>query len=59
MNGLLRALWADDTAQDMSEYGILLAVLAVAVAAAVILLRDQIAATIAAAAAVLGGVGGP
>jgi len=35
MNALLRALWNDESGQDMAEYALLLALIAIIVAAAI------------------------
>lgn len=42
MNQLLTTLWQDESGQDMAEYGLLLALIAVVVAAAVITFRGEI-----------------
>lgn len=42
MNQLLNTLWQDESGQDMAEYGLLLALIAVVVVAAVIAFRDEI-----------------
>jgi Flp pilus assembly pilin Flp len=52
---LIRTLWNDDSAQDMAEYGLLLALIAVVVTVAVVAFRDAIVATFEAATAVLTG----
>lgn len=49
MMQLIASLWRDDSGQDMAEYGLLLALIAVVVAAAVIALRGQIVAAFQAA----------
>lgn len=53
MSRFLKTLWRDESAQDMAEYGLLLALIAVVVAAAVILLRAQIVAAFGRATSVL------
>lgn len=42
MNQLLNTLWQDESGQDMAEYGLLLALIAVVVVTAVIAFRDEI-----------------
>jgi pilus assembly protein Flp/PilA len=42
MNQLLTTLWQDESGQDMAEYGLLLALIAVVVVTAVIAFRDEI-----------------
>lgn len=53
MNQLLTTLWQDESGQDMAEYGLLLALIAVVVAAAVITFREQIVTAFGDATAVL------
>ena len=42
MAELFAALWQDETGQDMAEYGLLLALIAVVVVVAVVAFRDAI-----------------
>lgn len=42
MTQLLTTLWQDESGQDMAEYGLLLALIAVVVVTAVIAFRDEI-----------------
>lgn len=42
MKTFLTTLWQDDSGQDLAEYALLLVLISVVVAAAIILLRDQI-----------------
>lgn len=42
MNQLLTTLWQDESGQDMAEYGLLLALIAVVVAGAIIAFRQEI-----------------
>lgn len=42
MSQLLTTLWQDESGQDMAEYGLLLALIAVVVATAIIAFRDEI-----------------
>ena len=42
MKDLMRTFWNDESGQDLAEYGLLLALIAVVVAAAIIAFRDQI-----------------
>ncbi len=55
MYHLFATLWTDESGQDMAEYGLLLALIAVVVSAAVILFRAQIVAAFDRATAVLAG----
>lgn len=54
MYQLLAALWQDESGQDMAEYGLLLALIAVALVVAVVAFRDAIIGTFQDATAVLG-----
>lgn len=42
LHALFRALWLEESGQDLAEYGLLLALIAVVVATAIIALRDEI-----------------
>lgn len=42
MKTFLTTLWHDDSGQDLAEYALLLVLISVFIAAAIILLRDQI-----------------
>lgn len=42
MSQLLTTLWQDESGQDMAEYGLLLALIAVVVVAAVVAFRGEI-----------------
>lgn len=42
MAELFATLWQDETGQDMAEYGLLLALIAVAIVVAVVAFRDAI-----------------
>ena len=42
MKDLMRTFWADESGQDLAEYGLLLALIAVIVAVAIIAFRDRI-----------------
>lgn len=42
MSQLLTTLWQDESGQDMAEYGLLLALIAVVVVAAVVAFREEI-----------------
>jgi pilus assembly protein Flp/PilA len=42
MKDLMRTFWNDESGQDLAEYGLLLALIAVVVAVAIIAFRDQI-----------------
>lgn len=44
MTQLINTLWQDESGQDLAEYGLLLALVAVVVATAIIAFRDQIVA---------------
>lgn len=55
MAELIRRMWSDDEGQDLAEYGLLLALVAVVVAAAVIAFRGQIVAVFDSATGVLQG----
>lgn len=55
MTHLIRALWTDESAQDMAEYGLLLALIAVVVVVAVVAFRDAIVLAFNRATAVLTG----
>lgn len=44
MKKLLTTLWQDESGQDLAEYALLLALIAVALVGAIILFRDQITA---------------
>ena len=49
MKSLLRGLWRDDAGQGMTEYALIIALVAVAIVAVVVLFREQIKAVFAAA----------
>lgn len=53
MAELLAALWQDETGQDMAEYGLLLALIAIAIVVAVVAFRDAIIAKFNQATAIL------
>jgi pilus assembly protein Flp/PilA len=55
MMDLMRTFWNDESGQDMAEYGLLLVLIAVVVAAAVIAFRGQIIAAFDRASTELGG----
>lgn len=57
MAELITKLWGDESGQDLAEYGLLLALVAVVVAATIILFRDAIVATFQDATNVLTGGG--
>lgn len=42
MDRFLTTLWQDESGQDMAEYGLLLALIAVVVAGAIIAFREEI-----------------
>lgn len=42
MTQLITTLWKDESGQDLAEYGLLLALIAVVVAVAIIAFRDEI-----------------
>lgn len=42
MTDMLQSLWIDESGQDLAEYGLLLALIAVALVGAVIAFRNQI-----------------
>jgi pilus assembly protein Flp/PilA len=42
MKDLMRTFWNDESGQDLAEYGLLLALIAVIVAVAIIAFRDRI-----------------
>ncbi|MEZ4415819.1 MAG: Flp family type IVb pilin [Gemmatimonadota bacterium] len=44
MPALLNALWRDESGQDLTEYVLLIVIIALGVTAAIIVLRDQISA---------------
>ncbi len=44
MPALLNALWSDESGQDLTEYVLLIVVIALGVTGAIIVLRDQISA---------------
>jgi pilus assembly protein Flp/PilA len=44
MTQLITTLWQDESGQDLAEYGLLLALVAVVVAGAIIAFREQIVA---------------
>ena len=53
MKDLMRTFWADESGQDLAEYGLLLALIAVVVAVAIIAFRDTIVAAFGRASTVL------
>ena len=55
MTALIRTLWIDESAQDMAEYGLLLALIAVVVVVAVVAFREAIVAAFTRATEVLTG----
>ena len=42
MKDLMRTFWADESGQDLAEYGLLLVLIAVAVVAVVVAFRESI-----------------
>ena len=44
MRALLNALWADESGQDLTEYVLLVVIIALGVTVAVVALRDEISA---------------
>lgn len=58
MTQLITTLWQDESGQDLAEYGLLLALVAVVVAATIILFRDAIVDTFQDATDVLTGEAG-
>ena len=42
MKDLMRTFWADESGQDLAEYGLLLALIAVVVAIAIVAFRERI-----------------
>ena len=57
MKDLMRTFWADESGQDLAEYGLLLALIAVVVAVAIIAFRDNITAAFNRASEQLGSAG--
>ena len=57
MQNFLSTLWNDESGQDLAEYALLLALIAIAVVGAVIALRDPIIARFEEAGDVLDGAG--
>ncbi len=53
MMEILRNVWMEDEGQDLAEYGLLLALITVALVAGVLLFRDQIVAAFTRATAAL------
>ena len=58
MPALLNALWRDESGQDLTEYVLLIVIIALGVTAAIIVLRDQISQVFDDAAAELQNPGG-